>query len=73
MTPTRRTSRSFEEKAYSMAKISGKWVGFTVTRPIKDERGVLNNATTHFRFVAGQDNANGTIDRPRASLVLATS
>ncbi len=44
---------------------------FNVTRSIKDERGVLNNATTHFLFVAGQDNSNGTIDRPRASLVLA--
>jgi 23S rRNA-/tRNA-specific pseudouridylate synthase len=44
---------------------------FPVTRPIKDERGVLNNATTYFRFVAGQDNGGGTLDRPRASLVLA--
>ena len=44
---------------------------FTVDRPIKDELGNLNNATTHFRFIAGQDNGSGTIDRPRASLVLA--
>lgn len=44
---------------------------FPVTRPIKDERGVLNNATTYFHFVAGQDNGRGTMDRPRASLVLA--
>lgn len=44
---------------------------FPITRPIKDERGVLNNATTLFKFVAGVDNENGTIDRPRASLVLA--
>ena len=44
---------------------------FSVTRPIKDERGVLKDATTYFYFCAGQDNANGTIDRPRASLVLA--
>ena len=44
---------------------------FTVDRPIKDELGNLNNATTHFRFISGQDNGSGTIDRPRASLVLA--
>ena len=46
---------------------------FPVTRPIKDERGVLNNATTYFRFVAGQDNGKGTTmqHRPRATLVLA--
>lgn len=44
---------------------------FEVTRPIKDESGKINNATTYFRFVAGQDNGDGTIDRPRASLVLA--
>ena len=43
---------------------------FKVDRPIKDERGRLNNATTLFRFVAGQpyDEDN---DMPRASLVLA--
>ena len=44
---------------------------FEVTRPIKDEKGVLHNATTLFRFIAGQDNASGSLDRPRASLVLA--
>lgn len=44
---------------------------FPITRPIKDERGALNNATTFFRFVAGQDNGQGTINRARASLVLA--
>lgn len=44
---------------------------FTVDRPIKDEAGKLNNATTHFRFIAGQDNDSGALDRPRASLVLA--
>lgn len=44
---------------------------FTVDRPIKDESGKLNNATTEFRFLAGQDNDRGAIDRPRASIVLA--
>ncbi|KAG7364539.1 pseudouridine synthase [Nitzschia inconspicua] len=45
---------------------------FRVDRPIKDELGTLKNATSYFRFIAGQDNANGTlVDRPRASLVLA--
>lgn len=44
---------------------------FAVDRPIKDESGNLNNATTYFSFIAGQDNGNGTLDRPRASLVLA--
>lgn len=44
---------------------------FKIDRPIKDERGVENAATTWFRFVAGQDNERGTLDRPRASLVLA--
>jgi tRNA pseudouridine65 synthase len=45
---------------------------FRVDRPIKDEKGTLKNATSYFRFLAGQDNANGTVtDRPRASLVLA--
>jgi tRNA pseudouridine65 synthase len=43
-----------------------------VDRPIKDEWGNLKNATSHFRFIAGQDNGNGMLtDRPRASLVLA--
>jgi tRNA pseudouridine65 synthase len=44
---------------------------FKVDRPIKDEKGIIHDATTYFRFVAGQDNESGTIDRPRASLVLA--
>jgi tRNA pseudouridine65 synthase len=44
---------------------------FEVSRPIKDEKGRTNDATTYFRFLAGQDNGNGTLDRPRASLVLA--
>jgi 23S rRNA-/tRNA-specific pseudouridylate synthase len=44
---------------------------FEVTRPIKDEKGNLNDATTYFRFVAGQGNDFGSLDRPRASLVLA--
>lgn len=44
---------------------------FEVNRPIKDERGNLNEATTYFRFIAGQDNDSGNLDRPRASLVLA--
>lgn len=43
---------------------------FEVNRPIKDESGNLNNATTFFRFVAGQDNDSGKLDRPRASVVL---
>lgn len=42
---------------------------FCVDRPIKDEAGTMKEATTYFRFVAGQDDADGT--RPRASLVLA--
>jgi tRNA pseudouridine65 synthase len=44
---------------------------FEVNRPIRDVSGNLNNATTYFSFLAGQDNGNGTLDRPRASLVLA--
>lgn len=44
---------------------------FRVSRPIKNERGIINNATTWFRFVAGQDNEQGLLDRPRASIVLA--
>jgi tRNA pseudouridine65 synthase len=44
---------------------------FKVDRPIKNEKGILNNATTWFRFVAGQDNDSGRINQPRASLVLA--
>jgi len=46
-----------------------KW--FKIDRPIKDEKGRINDATTWFRFIAGQHNAGGTLDRPRASLVLA--
>ena len=42
---------------------------FRVDRPIHDERGRLNNATTWFRFVAGQDNQQQP-DKARASLVL---
>jgi len=37
---------------------------FTINRPIKDERGVLNEASTKFNFIAGCSN-------PRASLILA--
>lgn len=44
---------------------------FHIDRPIHDERGILQTASTWFRFVAGQHNGIGTIDRPRASLVLA--
>jgi 23S rRNA-/tRNA-specific pseudouridylate synthase len=41
---------------------------FLVDRPIKNERGVVHKASTWFRFVAGQPEADG---QPRASLVLA--
>eukprot|EP00977_Amphora_coffeiformis_P004635 scaffold1000_cov166-Amphora_coffeaeformis.AAC.25 len=44
---------------------------FKVDEPITNVRGNTVNATTLFRFVAGQDNERGTIDRPRASIVLA--
>ncbi|KAI2493842.1 RNA pseudouridylate synthase [Fragilaria crotonensis] len=44
---------------------------FVVDRPIKNEKGKLHNATTYFRFVAGQDNDSGQNDKARASLVLA--
>jgi tRNA pseudouridine65 synthase len=45
---------------------------FLVDRPIKNEKGVEKNATTRFRFIAGQDNGAGTNpDKARASLVLA--
>jgi len=49
---------------------------FEVERPIKDEKGVLKNATTEFLFVSGQANATtnkteSVIDTPRLSLVLA--
>ena len=43
---------------------------FKVDRPITNERGNIAEATTLFRFAAGQDNGRGTIDRPRASIVL---
>ena len=43
---------------------------FEITRPIKNEKGKVNNATTFFRFLAGQENLSDP-DRPRASLVLA--
>ena len=44
---------------------------FVVDRPIKNENGKLHNATTYFRFVAGQDNDSGRNGKARASLVLA--
>lgn len=49
---------------------------FEVNRPIKDEKGRLNDATTMFRFVAGQaepenDDDDRRINQPRMSLVLA--
>ena len=51
---------------------------FEVSRPIKDEKGRLNDATTLFRFVAGQAEPQGEmtddndrIRQPRISLVLA--
>jgi tRNA pseudouridine65 synthase len=44
---------------------------FRVERPIRDEHGREREAATWFRFVAGQDNGSGTLDRARASLVLA--
>jgi len=44
---------------------------FEVDKPVKNERGNLKNATSYFRFIAGQGNENGLQDRPRASLVLA--
>ena len=43
---------------------------FLVDREIKDEKGKPNNATTWFRFVAGQS-YDEEQDLPRASLVLA--
>jgi 23S rRNA-/tRNA-specific pseudouridylate synthase len=45
-----------------------EWGWFLVDRPIRDETGRLNEASTWFRFVAGQDDAGST--RPRASVVL---
>ncbi|CAB9500479.1 tRNA pseudouridine synthase C [Seminavis robusta] len=44
---------------------------FEVSRPIKNERGNLQNATTFFRFVAGQASIGTELEQPRASLVLA--
>ena len=41
---------------------------FLVDRPIKSERGIVQEAKTWIRFVAGQPEADG---KPRASLVLA--
>eukprot|EP00536_Pseudo-nitzschia_multiseries_P012866 jgi/Psemu1/320350/estExt_fgenesh1_pm.C_5120017 len=43
---------------------------FEVSRPIKNEAGVLKNATSYFRFIVGQGSGDQG-DRPRASLVLA--
>jgi hypothetical protein len=37
----------------------------------RSSEGVSKNATTWFRFIAGQDNGAGTLDRARASLDLA--
>jgi len=42
---------------------------FNVSRPIKDEGGEEKDATTSFKFVAGQPETG--FDRPRISLVLA--
>lgn len=44
---------------------------FVVGRPIGDERGRIQDATTNLRLIAGQHNEHGKLDRPRASLVLA--
>jgi len=44
---------------------------FRVDRRIKNENGVEQDAVTWFRFIAGQGNDRGQLDRPRASLVLA--
>jgi len=52
--------RDFREKGW-----------FEIDRPIKNEAGTSKNATSYFRFIAGQGNENGDLDRPRASLVLA--
>ena len=43
---------------------------FELERPVKNENGNYNNATTSFRFLAGQGNEMGTLPRARASLVL---
>ena len=45
---------------------------FEVNRPIKDEKGRLNDATTQFYFIAGQKSCpNDDVNIPRLSLVLA--
>ena len=45
---------------------------FEVTRAIKDENGEKKNATTWFKFVAGQPEiAENGLDQPRMSVVLA--
>lgn len=44
---------------------------FPVHRPIKDESGQTNNATTYFNFVAGIETSDPKSTDPRASLVLA--
>jgi tRNA pseudouridine65 synthase len=44
---------------------------FCVNEPIKNEKkSMQNNTITWFRFIAGQDNQKGTINRPRVSIVL---
>lgn len=78
-TATLQEAMTFANKTY-VALVRGEGVlkgrdfkkegWFEVDRPIKDEKGNLNNATTFFRFIAGQDNGSGTLDRARASLVL---
>lgn len=44
---------------------------FTVNRPIRNANGIEKKATTRFRFVAGQGNDYGRLNRPRAAIVLA--
>ena len=48
---------------------------FEVNRPIKNEKGKLNDASTLFRFIASQaeshDESGDSLRRPRVSLVLA--
>jgi tRNA pseudouridine65 synthase len=52
---------------------------FVIDRPIKNERGILKNATTWFRFVAGQNESYGgdhvdsetVTQQPRSCIVLA--
>lgn len=75
------TNRTSSKKTY-VALVRGEGIlrgrdfrqegWFLVDRPIRNERGVLKNASTWFRFVAGQDNNRGRdMSRARASLVLA--